>query len=44
MPIVGGLQSFATVRRMIAGIEAMLWVKIGFAAECVVRAQSDPLA
>jgi hypothetical protein len=29
-PKVGGLRSFATARRTIAGFEAMLWLRKGF--------------
>ncbi|WP_319566979.1 IS6 family transposase [Cohaesibacter marisflavi] len=46
MPKVGGFQSFHTARRIIAGFEAMLWLKKGFdfAGQWTVREQNDLIA
>ncbi|KAF2988969.1 hypothetical protein MJC1_03929 [Methylocystis sp. MJC1] len=46
MPKIGGFQSFATAKRTIAGVEAMLWLKkgFGFAGEGTVRRQNELLA
>lgn len=46
MPKTGGFQSFKTVRRTVAGFEAMLWLRkgFGFTGDCTVNHQNDPLA
>ena len=46
MPRIGGFQSFHTARRTIAGFEAMLWLKKGFAfaGQWTVREQNDLIA
>jgi hypothetical protein len=46
MPKIGGFQSFNTVRRTIAGFEAMLWLRkgFGFSAGWTVNDQNDLLA
>jgi IS6 family transposase len=46
MPKVGGLRSFATARRTIAGFEAMLWLRKGFglAGDWTVRRRNELLA
>lgn len=43
MPKVGGLRSFATARRTIAGLEEMLWLRkgLGFAGDWTVRRQNE---
>ena len=46
MPRIGGFQSFHTARRTIAGFEAMLWLKKGFAfaGQWTVCEQNDLIA
>jgi len=46
MPKIGGLQSFKTARRTIAGFEAMLWLRqgFGFTGDWTVNDQKDLLA
>ena len=46
MPRIGGFQSFHTVRRTIAGFEAMLWLKKGFdfSGQWTVCEQNDLIA
>jgi hypothetical protein len=46
MSKIGGVQSFPTAKRTIAGFEAMLWLKkgFGFAGEWTVRRQTYLLA
>lgn len=46
MPKIGGLQSFKTARRTIAGFETMLWLRngFGFSGEWTVNDQNDLLA
>ena len=44
MPKIGGFQSFNTARRTIAGFEAMLWLRKGFAGGWTVNDQNDLLA
>ena len=41
MPKIGGFQSFNTARRTIAGFEAMLWLRKGFAGGWTVNDQND---
>jgi hypothetical protein len=43
---IGGVQSFKTARRTIAGFEAMLWLKkgFGFTGDWTVNDQNDLLA
>ena len=45
MPKVGGFRSFATARRTIAGLEAMLWLRkgFGFVGRWTMREQNDLL-
>jgi hypothetical protein len=46
MPKIGGLQSFNTARRTIAGFEAMLWLRkgFGFSGDWTVNDRNDLLA
>jgi len=43
MPKIGGLRSFHSAKRTIAGFEGMLWLKkgFGFSGECTVRRQNE---
>jgi hypothetical protein len=45
MPKIGCFQSFKTARRMIAGFEAMLWLRkgFGFSGDWTVNDQNDLL-
>jgi hypothetical protein len=46
MPKIGGFQSLNTVRRTIAGFEAMLWLKkgFGFSGGWTINDQNDQLS
>jgi len=41
MPKIGGFQSFPTAKRTIAGFEAILWLKKGFALRGMDRSQTE---